>query len=95
MFENFVFHGASEQILIDAHPHIGTNKLPKIVENIRETILKHGGEIHFESRVVDFVINAKKEIIAVLDIDSDSLDHFSEVDKVLLERLLKSFANRN
>lgn len=54
IFESLVHHGATEQILIDAHPHIGTNKLPKIVENIRETILKHGGEIHFETRVVDF-----------------------------------------
>ncbi|MEH6681750.1 MAG: FAD-binding protein [Sediminicola sp.] len=56
IFENLVDHGATEQILIDAHPHIGTNKLPQIVENIRETILRYGGEIHFESRVVDFVI---------------------------------------
>ncbi len=56
IFENLVYHGATEQILIDAHPHIGTNKLPKVVINIRETILKHGGEIHFETRVVDFVI---------------------------------------
>lgn len=56
IFENLVFHGATEQILIDAHPHIGTNKLPKVVQNIRETILKYGGDIHFESRVTDFVI---------------------------------------
>lgn len=56
IFENLVFHGATDQILVDAHPHIGTNKLPKVVQNIRETILKHGGEIHFESRVVDFII---------------------------------------
>jgi uncharacterized FAD-dependent dehydrogenase len=56
VFENLVYHGATEQILIDAHPHIGTNKLPKVVQNIRETILNHGGEIHFESRVTDFVI---------------------------------------
>jgi hypothetical protein len=56
IFENLVFHGATEQILVDAHPHIGTNKLPKVVQNIRETILKYGGEIHFESRVTDFVI---------------------------------------
>ncbi len=60
IFENLVFHGATEQILIDAHPHIGTNKLPKVVQNIRETILKHGGEIHFESRVVDFKITNQK-----------------------------------
>jgi uncharacterized FAD-dependent dehydrogenase len=56
IFENLVYHGATEQILIDSHPHIGTNKLPKVVQNIRETILKYGGEIHFESRVVDFEI---------------------------------------
>lgn len=56
IFENLVFHGATDQILVDAHPHIGTNKLPKVVKNIRETILKYGGEIHFESRVVDFTI---------------------------------------
>ncbi|MGB0879918.1 MAG: NAD(P)/FAD-dependent oxidoreductase [Polaribacter sp.] len=60
IFENLVFHGATEQILIDAHPHIGTNKLPKIIKNIRETILKFGGEIHFESRVTDFVISNNK-----------------------------------
>ena len=56
IFESLVFHGATSQILVDAHPHIGTNKLPKVVQNIREAILKCGGEIHFESRVVDFTI---------------------------------------
>ncbi len=60
IFENFVYHGATDQILVDAHPHIGTNKLPKVVQNIRETILKYGGEIHFESRVVDFTIKENK-----------------------------------
>ncbi|MBT8300333.1 MAG: FAD-binding protein [Maribacter sp.] len=60
IFESLVYHGATNQILIDAHPHIGTNKLPKIVQNIRETILASGGEIHFETRVTDFVIKNKK-----------------------------------
>ena len=60
IFENLVFHGATDQILIDAHPHIGTNKLPKIIETIRETILSHGGEIYFDSRVTDFVIKKNK-----------------------------------
>lgn len=60
IFENLVFHGATEQILIDAHPHIGTNKLPKIIQNIREAILEYGGEIHFETRVIDFIIKNKK-----------------------------------
>ncbi|MGY0426604.1 MAG: NAD(P)/FAD-dependent oxidoreductase, partial [Polaribacter sp.] len=60
IFKNLVFHGATEQILMDAHPHIGTNKLPKIIQNIRETILKFGGEIHFETKVTDFIINNNK-----------------------------------
>jgi len=60
IFEILVAHGASEEILIDAHPHIGTNKLPRIVEGIREAILEHGGEIHFESRVTDFGISNGK-----------------------------------
>jgi hypothetical protein len=60
IFENLVFHGATDQILVDAHPHIGTNKLPKVVTNIRETILKYGGEVHFETRVTDFKIKNNK-----------------------------------
>jgi len=49
----FVEHGATEDILIDARPHIGTNKLPHIIERIRNTILECGGEIHFNTKVVD------------------------------------------
>ncbi|UTD16320.1 FAD-binding protein [Tenacibaculum mesophilum] len=60
IFENLVYHGATNQILVDAHPHIGTNKLPKIIQNIRETILKHGGEVHFETRVTDFIVKNNK-----------------------------------
>ncbi|MDD7914487.1 NAD(P)/FAD-dependent oxidoreductase [Polaribacter ponticola] len=60
IFENLVYHGATDQILVDAHPHIGTNKLPKIIENIRENIIKFGGEIHFKSRVTDFKIKNNK-----------------------------------
>ncbi len=51
-----VEHGASPDILIDAHPHIGSNKLPRIVANIRETILHFGGEVHFDSPVTDFIL---------------------------------------
>ncbi|WP_090606431.1 NAD(P)/FAD-dependent oxidoreductase [Parapedobacter koreensis] len=50
-----VAHGATEDILVDARPHIGTNKLPHIIQAIRHTILNQGGEIHFNSRVVDIV----------------------------------------
>ncbi len=64
VFENLVYHGATDQILVDAHPHIGTNKLPKVVSNIRETILKHGGEIHFESRMTNITVSEGK-IVAI------------------------------
>lgn len=53
VLEVFVAHGATADILVDARPHIGTNKLPQIIQAIRHTILEHGGEIHFNSRVVD------------------------------------------
>lgn len=49
----FVYHGAPPDILVDARPHIGTNKLPHIIEDIRNTIISAGGEIHFEKKVID------------------------------------------
>lgn len=52
----FVQFGADENILYKSHPHIGTNKLPKIITNIRESILAHGGEIYFDNKVDDLVI---------------------------------------
>jgi len=55
-----VKHGAVEDILIDAHPHIGTNKLPKVVQALRESILQYGGEIHFETRMEDILIRNGK-----------------------------------
>ena len=51
-----VAHGASKNIAIDAHPHIGTNKLPKIIQAIRQTILNYGGEVKFNTRVTDILI---------------------------------------
>jgi uncharacterized FAD-dependent dehydrogenase len=56
----FVSHGATEDILIDARPHIGTNKLPGIITSMRDSILNAGGEIHFECRITDLLIRAKK-----------------------------------
>jgi uncharacterized FAD-dependent dehydrogenase len=79
IFENLVYHGATEQILIDAHPHIGTNKLPKVVQNIRENIIKFGGEIHFETRVTDFTLKDNK-IVAIQIQNEKELT----VDKVIL-----------
>jgi uncharacterized FAD-dependent dehydrogenase len=52
--------GADKKILIESHPHIGTNKLPSIIVNIRNYIIEHGGEIHFETRMVDFVVKDNK-----------------------------------
>lgn len=55
-----VQHGSQKEILIDAHPHIGSNILPKVVQAIRQTIIDCGGEIHFDSRVTDFILDGKK-----------------------------------
>lgn len=56
MLEIFVAHGATEDILVDARPHIGTNKLPQIITAIRETILNAGGEVHFGTKLIDIEI---------------------------------------
>ena len=53
VLHQFVRFGAAESILTDAHPHIGSDRLPVVVENIRECIVGHGGEYHFDSRVID------------------------------------------
>ena len=60
----FCQHGADTSILIDAHPHLGTDKLPRIIENIRKQILANGGEVHFETRMERFVIK-NDEVIGV------------------------------
>ena len=51
------FHGAQDEILIEAHPHIGTNVLPKVIGSFRETIERSGGEYHFNSRVTDLILD--------------------------------------
>ncbi len=61
-----VEHGANPEILIDAHPHIGSNKLPKIVSEIRSTIEKFGGKVIFDTRVVDLLLEGDK-IVGVRD----------------------------
>ncbi len=50
------FHGAEDEILTDAHPHIGTDKLPRIIVEIRKTIIEHGGVVHFETKLTDILI---------------------------------------
>lgn len=51
----FVEHGADQDILVDARPHIGTNKLPHIIESMRHRILEMGGEVHFDTKVIDII----------------------------------------
>ena len=60
ILEVFRFFGAKEDILIEAHPHIGTNLLPRIITNIREQIIACGGEVHFHSRVSDFILEGDR-----------------------------------
>ncbi len=60
VLEALVYHGADKNILIDAHPHIGTNKLPQLIANIREQIISCGGEIHFDSKMTDILIEQGK-----------------------------------
>jgi len=75
ILELLVEHGAPSDILIDAHPHIGSNKLPIVVQNIRQTILAHGGNIHFDSHVTDFILD-RNEIKGVVVNNAD--EHFAE-----------------
>lgn len=58
ILELLVAHGADDQILVEAHPHIGTNKLPQVITAIRESILEAGGVINFGTKVVDFQVEA-------------------------------------
>ena len=67
-----VEHGAPPDILVDAHPHIGSNKLPRIIQAIRETIETHGGEVHFESKMTDLIIQ-DNEIQGVIINGSDEI----------------------
>lgn len=60
ILEILVAHGAKEDILFDAHPHIGTNKLPNLVTAIRESIIQAGGEVHFNAKAVDFIIKNER-----------------------------------
>ena len=72
ILEILVDHGSREEILYDAHPHIGTNKLPRIVQALRETIIEHGGEVLFNTKVIDLLIN-KDEIIGVKTADGEKI----------------------
>lgn len=65
-------HGAKEDILIDAHPHIGSDKLPIVIENMRHTIESMGGEIHFNHRVTELMTDNERGVIGVKCADGSS-----------------------
>lgn len=76
----FCQHGASTSILADAHPHIGTDKLPRVIENMRNTILKCGGEVHFETKMVRLILEqngAEKSVVGV-----EALDLVTQAEKI-------------
>ncbi len=73
VLETLVQFGASEDILIDAHPHIGTNKLPGIIQAMRETIIACGGEVHFNTRLTDILLDG--------DVISGFQDHHGHIHR--------------
>ena len=100
-----VHHGAPEDILVDAHPHIGTNKLPAIIQNITQSILDFGGEVHFSSKLTDLTIqeNSIKSIVIngeskfnvnaiVLATGHSARDIFYLLDAKKISMLFKPFA---
>ena len=79
----FCQHGASTAILADAHPHIGTDRLPRVIENIRNTIIQSGGEVHFQTRMTRLMVQqtaagAAEKVVGVeaLDLVSGSVREF-------------------
>lgn len=60
----FCQHGANTNILADAHPHIGTDKLPRVIENMRNTIIKCGGEVHFQTKMIRLILKSEGKLTA-------------------------------
>ena len=58
----FCQHGASTNILADAHPHIGTDKLPRVIENMRNTIIRCGGEVHFQTKMTRLILQGTRVV---------------------------------
>tara|TARA_B110000459_G_scaffold111422_1_gene123539 strand:+ start:161 stop:1726 length:1566 start_codon:yes stop_codon:yes gene_type:complete len=75
--EWFVHFGASEDILVEAHPHIGTNKLPAIITAMREAILEAGGEVHFNAKLTDIQIDDNK--IKAIKVNDEPWKHFGNI----------------
>jgi len=72
ILELFVAYGASHDILVDAHPHIGTNKLPQIIQDMREKIIEMGGKVLFETRLTDIIIK-NNEVQGIVTKNGDTI----------------------
>jgi len=82
VLKTLVYHGASYEILVEAHPHIGTNKLPQLIQAIRENILHHGGEIHFNTKLIDFQL--QNECIKSVLLLKENMEVEWPVEQVIL-----------
>lgn len=81
----FCQHGASTNILADAHPHIGTDKLPRVIENMRSTILRCGGEVHFQTKMTRLLTEGNKVIgVEALSPQPSAISHHTYLGPVIL-----------
>jgi uncharacterized FAD-dependent dehydrogenase len=101
----FHFHGAQDEILYDAHPHIGTDVLPKVIVRMRKNILKAGGEVRFSTKVLDYILDGERvtgvrtengeEIFGeglILATGHSARDVYRKLDEQGIDLELKSFA---
>jgi hypothetical protein len=79
ILERFVQFGAKEDIMVDAHPHIGTNKLPKIITEMRECILENGGKIRFDTKLTNIKLNATKDRIEEIELNHQQIEKVEQV----------------
>ena len=82
ILQTLVYHGANPEILIDAHPHIGTNKLPQLIENIRERILFFGGEVRFNTKLIDFEI--KENSVSAITLMKEAIEFIEPIQNMIL-----------
>ena len=82
ILQTLVYHGANPEILIDAHPHIGTNKLPQLIENIRERILFFGGEVRFNTKLIDFEI--KENSVSAITLMKEATEFIEPIQNMIL-----------
>ena len=94
--ELFVHFGATEDILVDAHPHIGTNKLPQIIVAMREKIIACGGEVHFEAKITDLIVShGKVEAIEINGSQTRPVDFVILATGHSARDIFELFAERN